>query len=155
MLAAKPSRCTSKRGRPKPARQGYHLANGQPATILVSISDNRNVQLCLLELTQPAVWRTGLHLPWISDLASEQHKGTVEHFPQVQVQEPAPAHMITVAQKLGSLKMHKRTQKGLSDPNWGRSRWIELATNVGLAPSPGCVSSSQISPQRCKASIGS
>ena len=53
------SRCTNKRGRPKPARQGYHLANGQPAT-------TRNVQPCLLELTQPAVWLTGLHLPWIS-----------------------------------------------------------------------------------------
>lgn len=82
MLAAKPSRCTNKKGRPKPARQGYHLANGQPATILIPISDNTNVQLCLLELTQPAVWLTGLHLPWISDLASEQHKSTVEHSPK-------------------------------------------------------------------------
>ena len=49
------------------------MANGRPATILVSISDNKIVQHCLIELTQPAVWLTGLHLLTVSDLASEQH----------------------------------------------------------------------------------
>lgn len=52
------------------------MANGRPAAILVSISDNEIVQHCLIELTQPAVWLTGLHLLIASDLASGQHSLT-------------------------------------------------------------------------------
>ena len=144
MLAAKPSRCTNKRGRPKPARQGHHLASGQPATILVSISDNRNVQLCLLELTQPAVWLTGLHLPRMSDPASGQlglpqfppWQSTVEHSPHVQVQEPPPVRMIGNSTEVRFTENVQRDPEGSFSPkrreesvNWTCHQcWISSIT---------------------------
>lgn len=57
----------------QPSR-GHRLANRLPATILVSISEDKIVQHWLMELTQPAVWLTGPSAPAFTvDLASEQH----------------------------------------------------------------------------------
>lgn len=60
--------------------------------------------------------------------------------------------MITVAQKLGSLKMTNGPRRGLSDPNWREEAGELNLPPMLISPSPGCVSSSQISPQRCKSS---
>lgn len=135
-----------------------------PTTILLSIPDKRTVQHSLIELTQPAVWLTGLHLLSTSDLVPEQHGlfrallPMVKHgrrSPRAHIWERAQGGCCAMTQKLGLSEMYKWPQskrswslRGFETQSGGSCQGPEPAINATLAPSPGYDSSTQTRPQR-------
>lgn len=170
MLAAKPSRCTNKKGDltslagapfgkwPACLHTGFYFKQQNCPTP----SNRVNSTSCVADRSAPAfnVWSGFWTARSILVLLTMVKRSTKS--PSVQIQEPAQCLWCALAQKFGLAEMHKWPQserswslRGFQTQRRGRGPWLELAVEAALAPSPGQDRSRQTSLWRGRALLGS